>query len=180
MSGTMVQMEDGMRRLFSNAIIGVALAGVSAIAGAQGNRAPAHRGGRAELRGSNDSTRVWQRDSARFGSDSLRRRGRPGEMAARAALKGVKLTEAQKKSLKDIHQKYAAEMKQLREQNGQAAQQQGAKPNAQLREKYMALEERERTDIRNILTPEQRTQFDANVAKLKERAAKGKHRKPIG
>src|SRR4051812_6307125 len=106
-----------MRPLFSNTMIGVALAGVSAIASAQGTRAPAHRGGRAELRGLNDTTRVWQRDSARFGSDSLHRRGRPGTMAARAALKGVNLTEAQKKSLKDIHQKYATELKQLREQN---------------------------------------------------------------
>jgi Spy/CpxP family protein refolding chaperone len=146
-----------MRSFVSVALIGLALAGASTVAAAQSNAQP--EAGRAGVgRARFDSTR----------SDSARGRGRRGAMGARGALEGINLTEAQKASLKDIHKKYGEQLKTLRQQNqGKAAGQ-----NADARAQFQTVMERERTDIRAVLTPDQRTQFDANVAKMRDHVGK--------
>src|SRR3954463_7709618 len=156
-----------MRNFVSVALIGLTLAGTSAVAAAQSNAQPqAGRAGvRAEGRARFDSTRAARGDSGRgFG----RREGREG-MGARGALQGIKLSDAQKTSLKDIHKKYGEQLKALRAQNkGKAAAQ-----NADTRAQFQAITARERDEIKAVLTPDQRTQFDANVAKMRDRAGKG-------
>jgi Spy/CpxP family protein refolding chaperone len=152
-----------MRSFVSVALIGLTLAGTSAVAAAQSNAQPqAGRAGvRAEGRARFDSTRTARGDSGRGF-------GRREAMGARGALRGIKLSDAQKSSLKDIHKKYGEQLKTLREQNkGKAAAQ-----NADTRAQFQAITARERDDIRAVLTPDQRTQFDANVAKMRDRAAK--------
>jgi Spy/CpxP family protein refolding chaperone len=153
-----------MRRFFSAALIGAALASGSVIAAAQAN-GPARR---PELR-QGDTARVWQRDS------TGRRNGRRGPgMMDRAALQGIQLTAAQKTSLQAIHKNYRDQMQQLRQANGGQAQSQPKGPNAELRARVKTLAENERKDIRAILTPDQQKQFDANVVKLQNRQGKGK------
>jgi len=159
-----------MRRLLSIALIGAAVAGGSAVAAAQGN-GPARR---PELRGQGDTARVWQRDT------TGRRMGRRGpEMAGRAALRGIQLTEAQKTSLKAIHTKYADQMKQLRQANKSQGQK-GQRPNADELAKVKSIADSERAETRAILTADQQKQFDANVAKLAERKGKGKGHRGFG
>src|SRR4051812_18532877 len=110
-----------MRSFVSVALIGLALASTSTIAAAQANGQP--DAGRAGIRAGAgrarfDSTRVRQNDSIRaVRGDSARGRGRRGEMGARGALAGIKLTDTEKASLKDIHKKYGEQIKALREQN---------------------------------------------------------------
>lgn len=165
-----------MRRFFSIALIGATLAAGSAVAAAQGNgQGQAQRAGRPGQRGQGDSTRVWQRDT------TGRRMGRRGpEMAGRAALQGIQLTESQKASLKTIHKKYADQMRQLRQANQPAQGQQRQAPNADVRAKVKSIADNERAEIRAILTADQQKQFDANVAKLASRQGKGKGRRGAG
>jgi Spy/CpxP family protein refolding chaperone len=148
-----------MRSFVSVALIGLALAGASTVAAAQSNAQPqAGRAGVGVGRARFDSTR----------SDSGRGWGRRGAMGDRGALAGIKLTDAEKTSLKDIHKKYGDQLKTLRQQN----QGKGAGQNADARAQFQTVMERERADIRAVLTPDQRTQFDANVAKMHDRAGK--------
>src|SRR4051812_31221397 len=153
-----------MRSFVSVALIGLALAGASTVAAAQSNGQPQpdRAGVRAQGRARFDSTRAVRDDSGR----GRARRG--GERGVRGALAGIKLTDGQKASLKDIHKKYGEQLKTLRQQNA-------GKPvaqNADARAQFKAVMEREQADIRAVLTPDQRTQFDANVAKFRDRAAK--------
>lgn len=168
-----------MYRFMSVAFVGLALAGASTVAAAQsaGQGQPV-RAGRAGMRGEAgrarlDSSRVRQSDSARAArGDTSRVGGRRGWAGARGALAGITLTSAQKATLKDIHKKYGAQLKQLRGQNaGQAAT-----SNTQ-RAQFQSIMEQERAEIRGVLTSDQRGQFDANVAKMRNQ--KGKHGKPL-
>ena len=79
---------------------------------------------------------------------------------ARVALAGLNLTASQKNDIKAINKKYADQFKQLRDANGKNGGQ-----NATDRSQMQAIAQRERAEIRAILTPAQQTQFDANVAK---------------
>ena len=148
-----------MRRFMSVALIGVALAGTTTLAAAQSlGGGQAVQAGRADVRGS--------------GSDSVR--GRRGPGGARAALAGLNLSPTQKSQIKTINKKYADQFKQLRQANGTNA---GAQ-NANARVQMQAIAERERAEIRSVLTPEQRTQFDANVAKHRGKGRTGLRVKP--
>ncbi len=107
--------------------------------------------------------------------------GRPG----RALLRGIKLSDAEKASIKQVHEKYKAENKALREsmrpslqtvraarQKGDTAAAKGAwAAGAANRDKAMALREREQGDIRAALTPENQKLFDANLQQMKQRGA---------
>jgi Spy/CpxP family protein refolding chaperone len=162
MSGITKSSGGMMRRFMSVALIGLAVAGTTTVAAAQslggGQAAPA---GRADVRG------------GAGGSDSVRgRRGGPG--GARAALAGLSLSSTQKSQIKTINKKYADQFKQLRQANGTNA---GAQ-NANARVQMQAIAERERAEIRGVLTPEQRTQFDANVAKQRGKGKAGLRTKP--
>jgi Spy/CpxP family protein refolding chaperone len=97
------------------------------------------------------------------------RAGLRGGANARAALAGLNLTASQKTDIKAINKKYADQVKQLRQANGKA----GAGQTADGRAQMQAVAERERAEIRGVLTPQQRTQFDANVAKHRGGRGKG-------
>lgn len=108
--------------------------------------------------------------------------GRRGE---RGLFKGIKLSDAEKASLKAVRTKYAPEQKQLREsmkpamQEMRSARQKGDSVAARAafdrtkdgREKMKALSDRERNEIRSALTPEHQKQFDANAQELAQRRA---------
>ena len=112
-------------------------------------------------------------------------RGMQGGRGERGLLRGIKLSDAEKTKVKEIHGKYAAEGKTLREslrpamEEARAARQKGDTAAARAvwdrnkagRDKIKALMERERTEIRTALSPENQKQFDANVQQLAQRRA---------
>lgn len=112
------------------------------------------------------------------------RRGmfRPGAFRHQL-FKGIQLTDAEKANVKNVQQKYASQMKGLREQlkpqiqAARAARQKGdtaalkamwQKSGAQ-REQIKKLLESERSDLRAALTPAHQAQFDANVKQVEQR-----------
>ena len=115
------------------------------------------------------------------------RRGAFGPGAIRHQLfKGIQLTDAEKANVKTVQQKYASQMKALREQlkpqiqAARDARQKGdtaalkamwQKSGAE-REQIKKLLEAERNDLRAALTPEHQAQFDANVKQFEQRVAK--------
>ena len=166
-----------MRRLSTVALVafvGLAVAGTSTVAYAQGRgRGPVGQGARG---GMLDTARARRMDSVRaVRGDSGRRRGGPGTRAGgRGGLAGIKLTETEKASLKSINQKYVEEMKALRQANGGTA----AGQNAELRAQMLGIAQRERAEIRAVLSPEHQIQFDANIAK--GRGGRGRGGPPPG
>lgn len=115
------------------------------------------------------------------------RSGRGGRSVARAALRGVNLTEAQRTQLRTIAERHRAERqgwqaearREWEAQRGQGAQP-GAAPDSAARaarqafrarqgERMRASMERELAEVRGILTVEQRTTFDRNVSELRTR-----------
>jgi hypothetical protein len=186
-----------MRRLFTVALLGLAVTAAATDASAQGRR-----GGRGRA-GVMDTARVRQMDSLRTARgdtrrapDSLRQRrldsmrtagvadsaragragrlggpgGRGGQMGARGALAGIQLNDNEKAAVKTITEKYRAEMEQFREANRGAGQRVRGQ-NAQLVTQLQLINEREEAEIRAALTAEHQKQFDANVAKRKELGA---------
>lgn len=87
-----------------------------------------------------------------------------GQRRGGALLKGISLSAAEKANLKGVHQKYAAQMKALRAQPKSDAR----------REQVKQLMTAERNDTRAALAPENRTKFDANVARMEQRVAQRK------
>ena len=113
----------------------------------------------------------------------------PGAMQ-KQLFKGITLSDAEKTNIKNVHTKYEAQMKALREQfkpqvqAARQARQRGdtaalktlwAQTSAQ-REQAKKLLEAERSDLRVALTPEHRAQFDANVKQLEQRVAQRANR----
>ena len=102
-----------------------------------------------------------------------------------ASLRGITLSYAEKTKVKAIHAKYAAEAKTLRESLRPALQEIRAARQARdtaavkaalakttgEREKLWAMMERERAEIRSVLTPENQKVFDANAKTLEQRRA---------
>jgi hypothetical protein len=204
MSGMRNSVGGGtMRRLFSIALVGLALTTVASDASAQGRGRA--RGGRpgtrtadsaavrrldslrtARTRGGQDSIRAG-RGRGRPGADSLSRRpdslaarvgrgARPGDIAnARGALAGLKLNESEKADVKTITQKYAEELKQLRQKAGKG----GLGQDAELRAEIQSLAEKERAEIRAALTAPNQIQFDANVARGRGGRGRGPDRPPV-
>jgi Spy/CpxP family protein refolding chaperone len=96
-------------------------------------------------------------------------------------MKDPNLTDAQKNQIKAIHKKYEPQMKQIREQGKaqfgdmRAARQKGDTSAAtrakfqQFRERTMAVRQQENTEIRGILTADQRTKWDAAQTQRKQR-----------
>jgi hypothetical protein len=98
-------------------------------------------------------------------------------MSGRGALMGIQLNDNEKAAVKQITEKYRAEMEQFREANrgGQRGR------NAELATQIRAIQEREEAEIRAALTAEHQKQFDANIAKRKELGANapaGRRRPP--
>jgi len=101
------------------------------------------------------------------------------------ALRGLKLSDAEKSKVQEIHAKYAAEGKTLREsmkpsmEQARALRQKGDtaglralwetnKPN---RDRMQALQVRQQSEIRGALSAENQKLFDANVQKQEQRRA---------
>src|SRR4051812_31093587 len=101
------------------------------------------------------------------------------------ALRGLKLSDAEKAKVKDIHAKYAAEGKTLREsmkpamQEARTLRQKGDTAglralwdkNKAGRDQMQALQARQQADIRATLSPENQKLFDANVQEHAKRRA---------
>jgi protein CpxP len=114
--------------------------------------------------------------------------GAPGAAMGRRGpgqelLKGLTLTESQKAQLKTLRESQRTAMQSQREQvkkqfdDARAARQKGDTATARaIMTKLQTQREQERANelaaIRNILTTDQRVQFDKNVAELKQREQK--------
>jgi Spy/CpxP family protein refolding chaperone len=120
-------------------------------------------------------------------SDSTHMRGARGLRGG--LMKGITLSDAEKANLKAVHQKYASQMKAVREQSRpdmqamRDARQRGDtaavkalwQKNAELREQNKGVMQAERNEMRAALTPANQTKFDANVAAMDKKFAS--HRK---
>ena len=112
-------------------------------------------------------------------------RGMEGGRGDRGALRGIKLSDAEKARAKAVHTKYAAEGKSLRQsmkpvmQEARALRQKGdtaalralwAK-NKGNRDQMEALQVRQQSDLRAALSPENQKLFDTNVQEQAKRRA---------
>jgi len=79
------------------------------------------------------------------------------------AMNGIELTEAQKTKVAEINAKYAPDVQAIRESM------QGGGDRAEGFKKMQALNEKRNPEIRAVLTPEQQTIFDKNLAEQKAR-----------
>ena len=117
--------------------------------------------------------------------------GRGPARLARGLFRGIQLTDAEKASVKTVHEKYKTEFKSLREASKpqrdelRAARQRGDTAAMKaMRDKFAtqqgqvrALTTRMQRDLRAALTAEHQQQFDKNVAAVKQRMEQrvGKH-----
>ena len=93
----------------------------------------------------------------------MRRGGVMGGML----LKDINLTDAQKAQVKTIRDKYVPQLQEL----GKASQATGGPPDEATRTKMMDIQTKQSNEIRAILTPDQQTTFDKNLAEMKARMA---------
>ncbi|HEX5971801.1 MAG TPA: Spy/CpxP family protein refolding chaperone [Gemmatimonadaceae bacterium] len=120
---------------------------------------------------------------ARHGQHEMQRGMRAGVRAERGLFRGITLSDAEKAKIRDIHTKYAAQAKSLREQmkpamqEARAARQKGdtaaaravfAK-NKPTFDKLAELRKSEQAEVRSALTPENQKLYDANVQQLAKR-----------
>ena len=91
--------------------------------------------------------------------------GRRGGGMGGMLLKDITLTDAQKAQVKTIREKYLPQQMELRK----AAQAVGGPPDEATRTKMMDLQTKQAAEIRAILTADQQTQFDKNMAEMKAR-----------
>jgi Spy/CpxP family protein refolding chaperone len=120
---------------------------------------------------------------AHQGRHAMQRGARAGVRAERGLFRGIKLSDAEKAKLKDIHTKYASQAKSLREQmkpamqEARAARQKGDTTAARAAlaknkgsfDKLAELRKREQAEIRSALTPDNQKLYDANVQQLTKR-----------
>ena len=99
------------------------------------------------------------------------RRGGMGWGSERRLMGGIQLTDAQKTSIKGIHQKYAPKMAAIRDtiRINKKADANTATIDP-LRARAQELTRQERAEIRAVLTAEQQIRFDQNVAKFEARS----------
>lgn len=116
------------------------------------------------------------------------REGMPG------LLRGIELTQAQRDQVKTINEKYRAEFQTLRQslqpdmkavrearQRGDTAAARAAwDRNTVGREKMQALMEKQRTELRGVLTADQQKTFDANAQQVRTRMEKRGGKGPGG
>jgi Spy/CpxP family protein refolding chaperone len=129
-----------------------------------------------------------QRDRQPRARDEMGRGGKDrqtGQRRMRGLLRGINLTDAEKANLKTVGEKYSGQFETIRQsmrpdfEAARAARERGDTAAARAafartadeRAQLEALSERMRVDARAALTPEHRVQFDANVARMKERMA---------
>src|SRR6476659_7400597 len=88
---------------------------------------------------------------------------------------GITLTEAQQKQVQDISEKYRGQMRELMP-NGM----QGGPPDDATRAKMDDIRTKQNAEIRALLTAEQQTIFDKNLAEAKKRREAMGNRPPGG
>jgi Spy/CpxP family protein refolding chaperone len=96
----------------------------------------------------------------------------PGR-GARGLFRGIELTAEQKAQVKTVHEKYAAQHKDMRAQM-QKLRAEKQRPDSVTMEKWRGVMAQERTEIRALLTPEQQATFDANA---KQHPGRGRPRR---
>ena len=121
-----------------------------------------------------------------------------GMRAGGGLLRGLTLSDAEKANLKAVHQKYAPQMKTLREKFKpqhdamRAARQRGdtaafralwEKNGPAERDAFKRITDAQRNDLRAALSAENQAKFDTNAAAMQKRMAQragkhGGHRKP--
>ncbi len=106
------------------------------------------------------------KDGQREGRNGMRHR------AAKSFMRGIELNDAQRTQMRTINERFRADAKALRESSKPAADAQRQRPDSATREKLRALTERQRGEIRGVLTPAQQQTFDKNVAETRERMQK--------
>lgn len=114
-----------------------------------------------------------ERGSVRGGDQA--RHGRMHGMLFR----GIELSEAQRTQIRAIHEKYQPRFTELRQSVSTKVEggQRVTRADTALRTQIRALMEQRQAEVRGVLTPEQRTVFDANVQQMRERAqARGERR----
>ena len=125
------------------------------------------------------------RESHARGEAGRAGRGRMEQRGMRALFRGINLTDAEKANLRAVGEKYREQFEAIRRsmrpdvEAARAARQRGDTAAARAavartadeRAQLEALVERMRADARAALAPEHRAQFDANVARIKERLA---------
>ena len=150
-------------KAFRSMVLGAAVLFAGSVAGAQA--APRVKGDSASARAEG---RRWEHGKHKGGE----RREMGGHAMGRAAFRGVNLTDAQKAQVKTVMERYRPQREALQKQM-QDRRASGQKPDsaflAGMRTQRQALMEKQQADIRAVLTAEQRTKFDANVAQMRER-----------
>lgn len=160
-----------MSRINAAALGAALLIGFAGVAGAQatgtqppGAKAPTDRRGPGL-----EGRRGFGRGSGRGSGGSLAR--------------DLNLTDAQRAQIKTIHEKYRPQLEAIRSQlkpqvdNARALREKGdtagareafGKTRLDARQRMLAIRQQEQGEIRNILTPGQRTKFDAAQAQRKK------------
>jgi Spy/CpxP family protein refolding chaperone len=98
----------------------------------------------------------------RRGMDGGKRSGRLG----RALFRGIDLSDQQKQQVRTIHEKYRPQYQALRKPATADGQRQ--RPDSATMAQFRTIAERERTEVRALLTAAQRTVFDQNLARMRE------------
>ena len=96
---------------------------------------------------------------------------RRGDRMGGTLLKDITLTDAQKTQVKTIREKYLPQQLELRK----SAQAVGGPPDEATRTKMMDLQTKQAAEIRAILTADQQTVFDKNLAEIREKMAARKN-----
>jgi protein CpxP len=158
-----------MSRINAAALGAALLIGFAGAAGAQATTTPGAKA---------PSEKRMDRGEGRRGFGGRHR----GEFGGRFA-KDLNLTDAQKTQIKSIHEKYKPQFEAIRTQfkrqadnikalraKGDTAGARAAreKLRTEVGQRSLAVRQREQADIRNILTAEQRTKFDAAQAARKK------------
>ena len=89
-------------------------------------------------------------------------------MGVEMLLNGIELTQPQKDKLKAIQEKFAPENKKARDAM-MAAREKGERPTPEQMQAMRDLAQKERDEVRAVLTTEQQTKFDANLKEMQER-----------
>ena len=166
-----------MSRLNAAALGAALLIGISGVAGAQtpgtqgpSVKAPGQKGMDGHRRGG--------------GRGEGMRGGRRGGGFDRGLARDLNLTETQRTQIKSIHEKYRPRLKAVQDQfktqsdAARALRQKGDTAGARaafqrlrtdMQARIQPIHQQQQTEIRNLLTAEQRTKFDAAQQKMKER-----------
>lgn len=82
---------------------------------------------------------------------------------SRYLLRGLQLSGAERRQVREIDRKYEAQIRALRKDE-KSADKAGAETDAAFTQRVGALTAQERADIRAVLTPAQQARFDANIS----------------